>query len=76
MTANTAVAARTIRNGQISFAGSIALVVAALLLVPAAAQAAGSDSYKASDAVSFEEVPGSTVKRVILKKKAAERPLF
>ena len=73
MTANTTVTARTIRNGQISFAGSIALVVAALLLVPAAAQAAGSGSYKASDAVSFEEVPGSTVKRVILKEKAAER---
>ncbi len=73
MTANTMVAARTVHNGRISIAGSIALVLAALLLVPAAVQAAGSGPYKPSDAVSFEEIPGSTVKRVILKERAAER---
>ncbi len=67
MTVNTKVAARTVHNGRISIAGSIAFVLAALLLVPAAVQAAGSGP------VSFEEIPGSTVKRVILKERAAER---
>ena len=73
MTVNTKVAARTVHNGRISIAGSLALMAAALLLVPAAVQAAGSGPYKPSDAVSFEEIPGSTVKRVILKERAAER---
>ncbi len=50
--------------------------VAMLLLGPAAARAAdpgGAGSVGKSPAVTFENIPGSTVKRVILTAKAAER---
>jgi hypothetical protein len=72
MTLISMVATTLNRNGQIFLAGAIA-VAAALSLAPVSAQAAGGGSYKPSDAVSFEEIPGSTVKRVILTERAAER---
>ncbi len=46
---------------------------AALLLAPVAAEAAGSGPTGPSSAVTFEKIPGSVLKRVILTAKAAER---
>jgi hypothetical protein len=53
----------------------MAAVASALMLGPLAAQAADSKGGPAgkSTEVSFEAIPGSTAKRVILTKKAAER---
>ncbi len=73
MMANTDVAAGIERSGQLLFTGCLGLVAAALWLLPETALGAGGSSYKPSDAVSFEEIPGSALKRVILTEKAAER---
>lgn len=51
--------------------GFVALAVT-IFLAPAV-HSAGGGPYKPSDAVSFEEIPGSKVKRVILTEKAVER---
>lgn len=53
----------------------IAATVSALMIAPLAARAADSKAGPAgkSTEVSFESIPGSTAKRVILTKKAAER---
>lgn len=72
MAIKTAVAWQTQRNRQIFLAGAFVLA-AAVILAPAAVQSAGGGAYKPSDAVSFEEIEGSTVKRVILHGRAAER---
>ena len=59
------------RNGGMVFGGFVALAaVATLSLTPASANAA--DPAK-SGSVTFESIPGSTAKRVILTPKAAER---
>ncbi len=60
-------------NGKTVFAGFAALAAAAMLLFAPAAHAGGAGPTSPSDAVSFEEIPGSTIKRVILTTKAAER---
>lgn len=49
-------------------------VALTLVLVTSGVYAGGGDGeYRPSDAVSFEEIPGSKVKRVILTEKAAQR---
>lgn len=62
--------AQTPRHGAIALAA-----VAACLLTPLMAHAAGSGSAPpgAGEAVRFEPIPGSSVKRVILSPKAVER---
>jgi hypothetical protein len=57
-----------VAGGLVTFAAT-----AALLLAPVAAQAAGSGPAGPSAAVTFEKIPGSAIKRVILTAKAAER---
>jgi len=68
------VAERRERKGEMVVAGFTALAATAmLLLAPVAAHAAGSGPTGPSKSVSFEKIEGSTVKRVILTEKAAER---
>ncbi len=57
-----------VAGGFVTFAAT-----AALLLAPVMAQAAGSGPSGPSSAVTFEKIPGSALKRVILTEKAAER---
>jgi hypothetical protein len=68
---------RADRSGGTFLGGFVVLAaVATLFLTPAAAQGAGpalSGSGGKSTAVTFESIPGSTAKRVILSAKAAER---
>ena len=58
----------TVAGGLVIFAAT-----AALLLAPVAAHAAESGATGPSAAVKFEKIPGSTIKRVILSAKAAQR---
>lgn len=68
------VAVRADRNGGTFLGGFVALAaVVTFLLAPTAADSAGPGPVGKSDAVKFEDMPGSTVKRVILTAKAAER---
>ena len=65
------IAARRDRSRGMAAGKLVALTaMAVLLLAPVAAQAQASDP---SAPVRFESIPGSTVKRVILTAKAAER---
>ncbi|MGA6992845.1 MAG: hypothetical protein WBX50_03015 [Candidatus Deferrimicrobiaceae bacterium] len=77
MKVDSLIAMRAYRGGGTFLGGFIALVaVATLFLAPAAARGAGpggSGSVGKSSAVTFESIPGSTAKRVILSAKAAER---
>ena len=66
MTAKIIVATRPDPNGGTFAGGFLALAAMAALLLAAAAPAV-------AGAVKFESIPGSTVKRVILTAKAAER---
>ncbi len=68
------VAVRPDRNGA-TFAGGFVTfaATAALLLAPVAAHAGESGPTGASTVVTFEKIPGSALKRVILSAKAAER---
>ena len=61
------------RKGERALAGFAALAAAAMLLLAPAAHAGAAGPTGPSSAVSFEEIPGSAVKRVILTAKAAER---
>ena len=72
MTLDSLFATKVKRHSRVIVAGTL-VVTAALVLGPALAHAAGGGPYKPSDAVSFEEIPGSPIKRVILKERAAER---
>lgn len=72
MTVGSGVTSKAHRSGLILSAVPFALAVA-VVLAPASALAAGGGPYKPSDAVSFEEIPGTGLKRVILTEKAAER---
>ena len=68
--------AREDRNGGSLLGAFVALAaVVILLLVPMAVDSAGPGSGPGgkSEAVKFEDIPGSTIKRVILTAKAAER---
>ncbi len=68
--------AREDRNGGSLLGAFVALAaVVILLLVPMAVDSAGPGSGPGgkSEAVKFEDIPGSTIKRVILSAKAAER---
>lgn len=61
------------RQGRIVFAGLIAMTAAAALLLGAAPAAAQSAAGKMGQNVTLESVAGSTVKRLVLAAKAAER---
>lgn len=67
------IAERPERNGEKVVAGFAALATTAMLLLAPAAHAGGAGPTGPSKAVSFEEIPGSTIKRVILTARAAER---
>jgi hypothetical protein len=71
------VAVRAGRSGGMSLGGFVALAAAATLsLAPAVANAADpgkSGPVGKSPVVTFESIPGSTAKRVILAQRAAER---
>ena len=74
MTANKIIAASTDhRRNRCSGRIIVISALAALAMAPVAAYAAGSGATGPSDAVSFDEIPGSLVKRVILSQKAYER---
>lgn len=72
MTIQGSIIANTSRTDRIL--STVPLAMAAMVfLAPAVVHAGGGGAYKPSDAVSFEEIPGSAVKRVILVENAAER---
>ena len=77
MTVESMVTMRAGRNRGIIFGNfAILVLMATLLLTPAITQAAGPLGAKVSGKsteVSFESIPGSTDKRIILSAKAAER---
>src|SRR3990172_7705601 len=68
---------RTDRNGRMFLAGCVAMaLMATFFLTQATARAAdpgGPGQVGKSPAVTFESIPGSTAKRVILTAKAADR---
>jgi hypothetical protein len=68
------VTVRLNQNDGSYLAGFIVLAVSlTLLLMSAAAESGGGGPALKSDAVKFETIPGSSIKRVILTAKAAER---
>lgn len=76
MKVKSMVAMREDRNGGTILGEFVALAaVVMLLLAPTTVDSAGSGSGPGgkSEPVKFEDIPGSTVKRVILSSKAAER---
>ncbi len=76
MKVESMVAVRADRNGGTFLGGLVALAaVVTLLLAPTAADSAepGSRAGGKGEPVKFEDIPGSTVKRVILSAKAAQR---
>ena len=74
MKVKSMVAMRADRNGGTCLGRFVALAaVATLLLAPTAADSAEPGPIGKGDPVKFEDIPGSTVKRVILSSKAAKR---
>lgn len=73
MKAQGTAAARADRMGRLLAAFVALAVVATLLLAPHAAESGRSGAVGKSPAVTLEDIPGSTAKRVILTAKAAER---
>ncbi len=65
--------ARMNRGMGASLGGAILLTAVAGLLIAPTANSAGSGPYRPSDAVKFEEIEGTKLKRVILTERAAER---